>query len=104
MFSHSLASWFSWHTLEERYSVLKSKCRSLLNRKTIALAKAYFTPTAIAKNKTVLALFVACGALIGLIVSAAWAVAAFLHLLLALLFIYAILTKVFEIRLDVDPS
>lgn len=101
MFSQSSASWFSWSSLEKRYRLIKSKCRALFNRRGLALAKAYLTPTSIAKNRALIASLVACAALLGLVVAGIWVVSSFFHLLAALFAVYLILTKVFEIRLDV---
>jgi hypothetical protein len=109
MFSSAFASWFSFQSLGQPLGSafvkhgrrLKSAWRSLFNRRSLSLAKAYLTPTAIAKNRALIAILVACAALIGLVVAGIWVVSAFLHLLVALFAIYLILTKVFEIRLDV---
>ena len=107
-----LFAFFSWETvpgvsrLSRNYNRLKArvaKIRSVFTPEALTLARAYATPKALSRDKTLWSLAVACAALLGVILSAVWAVAAFLHLISALSVIYMILTEVFEIRLEMQP-
>ncbi len=80
----------------------KAKVKTLFDGDSLSLAKAYLTPSGLRPASSLFAPLVSCMALIGLVFSSAWAVTAFFHLLTALFAVYFILTRVFEIRLDLN--
>lgn len=98
MFSHY------WQSLASTYQAVTARWRTFFKSDRLDLIRAYLTPTSLSKEKAFWQPVVACVALIGLIVFSAWSIAALLHMVFALLAIYLIITQVFQIRLDLDPS
>lgn len=103
MFSRAISEIWSWQGLPKRLVALKEKVAGFLRGEKFELARAYLTPTAVAKERSFLAPLITCLALIGLVISSIWSIAAFFNLLFALFAAYLILAHVFEIQLDVAP-
>lgn len=81
-------------------NLLKTQLEAWFDQNRITTLLAYASPTGLSEKRTVIRSILAMLAFCTVIVSAAWALVALFQVILAMLVVSFILTRIFDIRLD----